>query len=514
MREKSDSEFPLRSVALAVVVILLVSVASVIGLGLLRNKAQTLTTRSSETGPSVTLSSSGSSCSAIGNITSPLKSLLSPVTFGAVTKFALPSPGREPNAIAVAPDGSVWFGELALPGVGHLFPNGTLIEYQWPFDRPSPGGDCSLVTNIWGVALWDGRVWASDTASNQLVGLSPANDSFKVVKVPTNESFPYTLTVAPDGRSLWFTELFSSKVAQLSLNGSVTEYTVEDGRATPTQVVFANESTGYLVNVGGRLNNLPPAVFSFNPNDFSSSQARVGGNRTLYSPDSIALGGKSVWLAQHGASSVISYNLTNGRWTTYPTSTVDYIDTTLPYFVATNGTQLWFNEHYANRLAVLNIPTKTLTEYSLANPPITNASEIQNSLTFALGGGRAWFTQWTANYVGFVNASARPSFSARIANTSPVELPPMGRVSLNLLAEGTSTRPLSVQFSDSERFTSIPQNLSLSSSPSAVASLSGESNVTVTVEAKQGLQPGNYTLLLTLNGGLVLQSAYVELRVG
>src|SRR5438876_9419388 len=61
-----------------------------------------------------------------------IKSQLQTATFGAVTKFQLSSPGRAPNAITVAPDGSVWFGEQGIPGVGHLYPNGTLVEYRWP----------------------------------------------------------------------------------------------------------------------------------------------------------------------------------------------------------------------------------------------------------------------------------------------------------------------------------------------------------------------------------------------
>ena len=57
---------------------------------------------------------------------------LTGTTFDAVTEFTLPSPARGPNAVAVAPDGSVWFGENGLPGIGHLYPNGTLTEYALP----------------------------------------------------------------------------------------------------------------------------------------------------------------------------------------------------------------------------------------------------------------------------------------------------------------------------------------------------------------------------------------------
>jgi streptogramin lyase len=513
MSSRVGSRSSLNLLAYGVVIILVVSVASVFGLGLLQSHPPPTTTLASVMQSSSQISS-GASCIPTETNLEPIRSQLQSITFGAVTKFLLPSPGRTPNAITVAPDGSVWFGELALPGVGHLFPNGTLIEYQWPFDYATSGNSCSSRTNIWGIALWDGRVWASDTTGNQLVGLDPANDSLTTATVPTNESFPYTLTVAPDNGSLWFTELFASKVGRLAQNGTVTEYTVDDGRATPTQIVFANETLGYYVNVGGSLNDSPPGVFSFDPEHFLSSQAPIGGNRTLYSPDSLAQGDGGIWLAQHGASSVIFYNFTDEQWTTYPTSTVSYIDTTLPYFVAANGTQLWFNEHYANRIAVLDVPNQTLTEYSLANPPISNGSQIENALTFAPGKGRVWFTEWTANFVGFVDTAARPSFSVQIANASALQFHPGGKTMFEVTAKGTSTQPLSVQFSDSESFTAIPQNISISASKSSLPPFSGQSSFTVTLEAESGLEPGNYTLLVTLNGGLVVQSAYLDLHVG
>src|SRR5207244_641940 len=106
-------------------------------------------------GVSQTQSSSACLSSSTGN--QIMKSQLKSATFGAVTKFQLPSPGRAPNAITVAPDGSVWFGEQAIPGVGHLYPNGTLVEYRWSgnYNSSSDSGySCSYQTDTWGIALW------------------------------------------------------------------------------------------------------------------------------------------------------------------------------------------------------------------------------------------------------------------------------------------------------------------------------------------------------------------------
>jgi len=44
-----------------------------------------------------------------------------------------------------------------------------------------------------------------------------------------------------------------------------------------------------------------------------------------------------------------------------PHSTVNYVDTTLP-FREGERFQVWFNEHYADRIAVIDFDAKSLTE--------------------------------------------------------------------------------------------------------------------------------------------------------
>lgn len=498
-------------------IVLIVSAVAVVGIsaGRLGVRSSTgsvssnNTTTASSTGSAT---SSGASCVPAFKYKAPIKTQLQPVTFGAVTKFLLPSPLRAPNAITPGAERSVWFGESALPGVGHLFQNGTLVEYQWPFNYTATSNTCSSRTNIWGIALWDGRVWASDSQGNQLVGLDPVNDSVITVPLTAKSSYPYTLTVSPGNDSLWFTELFGSKLGHLFSNGTLAQYTVAGGEGEPTQIVFQNSTVAYFTLVeraGGGL----IGCYSFDPQDPSSTPVHLGGNRTLIYPNSIALGDGGFWLTEHGASNVVFYSFKDANWTTYPTSTVSYVDTTLPYFIATNGTQVWFNEHYGNRLAMLDYGTKTLTEYSLNDPPIDSGSQIPNALTFALGSGRVWFTELTANYVGFVDPSAGAGFSVSPSKPAAVNLSPGGQATFGVSVTGNTSQALSLQFSTSEYFTGTPQNMTFNSSPGSLSGLTGPEQLSITVDASRDLVPGNYTILVTVNGGLVLRGAYAALQV-
>ncbi len=455
---------------------------------------------------------------------SVVKSELASTSFGAVTTFSLPTPERWPNAIAVAPDGSVWFGEEAAPALAHFYANGTLVEYSFPgaYQATSSGTyDCSDKTDIWGVAIWDGRVWATDSAQDRLVGLSPANGTFKVVSLPTADSLPYTLTPGPDD-TLWFTQISSGQIGTLFANGTVAEHSVlvpehlngtsvtVNAPGVPAQIVFANSSVGYYVDASPLVNG--SAVFAFNPEDFHPEPVGEG-NQTLSDPDSVSLGDGGVWLAQHGDSSLAFENLGNGNWTVYPTSSVGYIGTTLPYFVEANGSLVWFNEHFGNRMAVIDYSDRTLTEYSLSDPAAINVSQIDNALTFALGGGRAWFTESTSDAIGFVDASYRPSFSISANASSGLSIRAGGSSNVQVDLVGNSSSPISIQLSRLSSFTSAGANITLQTDKSELVSLAGNQVVNVGVDVGSGATPGRYTLLITATDGLVSRSVYVELSV-
>jgi virginiamycin B lyase len=443
--------------------------------------------------------------------------LAAPTTIGGVTEFALPSPLRAPNGVTVAPDGSVWFGEQAVAGVGHFYPqNRTLVEYAWPFNYKAPsasGGVCGNKSDIWGVALWDGKVWVSDTSGNQLTALDPSNGQSSTVNLPTNSSYPYTLTPGPSD-TLWVAELFGAKLGELSPNGTLREYPLPGGaNAAPTQVIFANSTTGFYDDVGeaGAENG---GVYSFNVDHFSP--VLVGG-RNFNSPSSIALASGALWVALHGASSVASYNFTTKSWSEYPTSYVLWDGspvTTLPYFVNGNGSEAWVNEHYGNRIAMVDPRNGSLTEYSESNHPV-DGTTITSALTFALGDGKAWFTEWFGNGLAYVDPSYDPGFYTSVTGNSTVAVDRGSSASFNLVVHDTTHQgALNLTFADSESFVSKPSNLTFSSPSSTISPPSGgESTVTVTVTASQSLKPGTYYAILTATDGLTYESSFVRIVV-
>ena len=458
----------------------------------------------------------GASCSdPLGTAKILRTQLAPPKTIGGVTEYTLPTPLRAPNAPTVAPDGSVWFGEQSVAGLAHFYPNnGTLVEYAWPYSYPAPqstGGLCGNKSDIWGLTLWNGKVWESDTSGNQIVSLDPSTGQFSSVKIPTNSSYPYTLTPGPND-TLWFTELFGSKVGELSSNGTLREYSLPGGvNAAPVEIVFANSTTGFYSDVGeAGANN--GGIYSFNVSHFSP--VLLGGQR-LSEPASLTYDAGAIWVALHGSSSVASYDLATKAWSYYPTTPIGWSETTLPYFVNSNGTFIWLNEHYGNRIARIDTANGSLTEYSESSQPI-NGSTIGNALTFALGDGRAWFTQWTDNGLGYVDASYDPGFYTSVTGNSTVALSPGSSASVTLAVHDTTHQgTLQLSFADTESYSSTPSNLTFSASPSPSVNppVGGVSSVTVTIAASSSLKPGTYTAILTATDGVTFESSFVKIVV-
>lgn len=462
-------------------------------------------------------------------------SKLTPVNFDAVTKYQLPQ-NRSPNAVTVAPDGSVWFGELDVPGVAHLYPgNDTLVEYRWPFSYPSPSSStgapgCFDWSNTWGVAIWNGMVWATYQDNNTLVGLDPSNDTFETLQLNSG-SLPYTLAVGPDN-GLWFTELSSpARIGRVApATHQISYYTVPSGaNSTSAYLLFRNSTLGYVLSIypysgGGN-------IFSFNPSASDPSFELVGGNETavrdasalapssvgvgagLSTPTSIALGEGGIWLTEHSGSDMAFYDESMKQWNLYPTSTVGYISWTLPYFDVSNGSVVWFNEHYGNRLGEICCNNSELTEYSFSDPPARNGSAIGNALTIAQAGGRVWFTEWTGDYVGFVDTSYKPSFSTSLNSSSTVEAQRGATISVRLELSGESSKNLTLQFSDSEQASALPKNLSFTSSIKGLASLDRTQPVAVTISVGEDTPPRQYTALSTVTDGLVSRSVYFTVIV-
>ncbi len=488
--------------ALAIVLFVSAALAGYYSYGIQASgtKANSSTTTSS--------TSTGSSCASAPPVNGVK---LSPTTFGAITEYTL-SANRTPAGFAVAPDGSVWFGEWGLPGVGHLLPNGTLNEYRWPYPDSSAVSLCGQETQIWGVALWNGTVWGADNIYSRLVSVNPATGQTEEVNL-TSGIFPYTLAVGAG--DLWFTDnIAPGTIGKLTPNSTAAQYysLPNSKNALSEYILFQNDTRAFVLTADPL--NFKAALYSFNPSSANPIFTPVGGNQTLYEPSGIALADGGIWATEHSASAMAFLNFTTDRWTIYPTSTVPYVPTVLTYFDGSNGTAVWFNEHYSNRMGVLTGDGRYLTEYSITNPPLFNITTIlenYNMVTMGLAADGAWFAAATAGIVGFVNGSYSPPFSISATSTS-LTVAPGGSALMGIRYSGNvSGANLSLQFEDNEFYNGTAKLLTFT--PGTLTTSGGDSSLALTVSASSSIAPGTYVAAATVTNGSVYRTVYFDVVV-
>jgi len=451
-----------------------------------------------------------------------VRSQVSNRTFGAITEFALPGNDTWPSAITTGPDGSVWFVEQAVPGVANLFPNnGTLVQYSWPgYKAPTEAG-CFPTVSSSGIALWDGRVWGADEFGDVIYGINPTDGSVTTINSTGKGNYPYWLAPGPDG-NLWVS--FDDTPAELGRifpNGTMSTIDlVGTGEDSPLQIDFVNSSLAFLDTINLSTNSTTQGcvcnghIYSFDPSNVGSTltPTMVGAGYELIEPTSVTYSQGRIWVAQHYSSSVVSYDFQSNSWTKYPTSLVPWTNTTLPLFIAANGSDIWFNEHYANKIALIRPASGTLTEVSESDPPASTYTGIQNDEYIAMAGSRVWFTSMTGNYVGYIEAGYGQTFGIN-ATTDGTTVTPGGNATLDLKVTGTWAGDLKVGVSDSEGYFSIPTKILVTPSVLEIPSGTSAYDLSVGIQVSQAASAGEYTIAVTVTDGGIQQSAYFYITV-
>ena len=147
-----------------------------------------------------------------------------------VIEYAMPVSTDIPTAVAVAPDGSVWFSIDFSDAVGVV--RGGKVE------RFAKG---SRSTEPIGIAVdTSGKVWVTDAATVSIVAMS-ATGGVQSVKLGTPIARLGRMAAAPDG-AVWFAESTSYSITRLK-NGELTRHAIDSARGGPYGVAVAADGT-------------------------------------------------------------------------------------------------------------------------------------------------------------------------------------------------------------------------------------------------------------------------------
>ena len=254
--------------------------------------------------------------------------------------FTVPTVGANPHSLEVVPGVSsldVWFTEPGADQIGRLIYTDTDHDFQ-----EYPVAEGSMPLNL--AADADGSsVWFTAHRGNWIGRLSVASGELVTFSVPTADSEPAGIDIAPDG-SVWFAEMAADKIARLTVAQEFEEYPIN-----------ATDVGAYGVVVQG--------------NEYVwFGETRTGIVKRLKIAD-----GRFVWTTLLGTSG-------------YPYSLL--VDDRRSY--------LWLTERNDNQISQVELTTLTIVNSYLITP---TPNSLPTGLT-ALGSNQFWFSGQGSGQIG------------------------------------------------------------------------------------------------------------------
>jgi len=197
---------------------------------------------------------------------------------GELKQFFLPSGAGSPWGIAAAPDGKIWFTEVASGKIGRLDPaTGNIVEFRLPTANSQPQG---IVLGA------DGALWGTEAAGNRVFRITTQGKATEF-PIPTPNSVPVAIAAGRYGY-LWVSELSGGKLLRVSRTGKMREFPLPAG-ARPYGLVSAPDGNVWFADRGrNRIGLVTPGgrVFEFplpTPNAQPTAIAPLGLGRFAFS---------------------------------------------------------------------------------------------------------------------------------------------------------------------------------------------------------------------------------------
>lgn len=456
--------------------------------------------------------------------TKQIISFVKPIETPYITEYPLPN-GTGPNSILVDREGIVWTVGSTLHVLFRFNPKtGELQQYQIPGES---GNDDRMSWSM--LEDKEGFVWFSQFGPDPLWRFDSNSDRFTSFHSLTAP--PFQMKLDAKTGNMWFTTLTEDslgliqkiqnsgnphtdyKVDEFSIGnetypsglapqgGSVWVTELQKGKIAKFEPIHDN-STGEITGIK-KIEELPTA------------------NGTLfYAPTDILFSdNNTAWITEHGSSTIDRFDIKSQHLTRIPTAQNGFHVASLPFWMrqSIDGSGIWFDEHEGGSIAFLDTNNNTLTEYKLQN-----ASQVVYMLNLALDTqdpGKAWFSEWNADRIGVVDRTTIPfdihsdkneilwngkeqknfSIGIEIKKEQSV-LQGQHLVSLNVSSSMTPDGEL--------------ENMTANFSQNSVdLSNSGQPIHDILTLHNESVQPGNYTLGISAGNDLVTKTIFYELTV-
>lgn len=154
-----------------------------------------------------------------------------------ITTYTIPTANSKPTNIITLGPGQVWYTMYEAGAIGKLVVSGggqaTFTKFNTPTANSGP----------WDLAYDGTYIWFTERLGNKIGRLNPANGAITEYAIPTANSEPMGIAIAPNGH-VWFAQKAGNKMARYKpATGTFDEYVYTQAGAMPEDVATSsNES--------------------------------------------------------------------------------------------------------------------------------------------------------------------------------------------------------------------------------------------------------------------------------
>jgi streptogramin lyase len=363
-------------------------------------------------------------------------------------------------------------------------------------------------------------IWFTDARVNSIGKLDIANGQVKLWHVPTKNAGPMGTVLSPDGKSLWFAEIFGNKIARFDIHSEkIVEYSTGENTG-PALIAF--DEKGQLWVTLSFSDSIMLAQIGNIASDSSVGMVKMSlPEPDRFSPLGIAISGGKMYISDHGSSRVIvadensglkSYNV---YWTSPSSSPM--VPTTLPgqIVVDKKSGYLYFPQHGGNRITEIRPQDGLMTEYDIPTGPLSTVLFLAAS-----DDGKIWFTEWASNKVAYLDTSIQLPFEEQVQQQEPVTLTKSSTANPNVLIKSTAANSTSNSLSLSQVEVGLtgmtesgPTGITYQANPPRVnLEQRGSAQSTIQIKTQDNAKPGTYTAMIRVQApeqdGLMVSRLY------
>jgi virginiamycin B lyase len=291
---------------------------------------------------------------------------------GAIKEFRIPPPGGGPQAIAMGPDGALWFTEIGTDAIGRLGSGGFSF-----FPLPNPATPYDIVAGP------DGALWFTETYGDRIGRITTDGRITEFAVPPCGSCGPYgsgplAIAVGSDG-DLWYTRPAESVIGEATTSGTITEIPIGGVESSPTWLTTGPDGALWFTDSSG---------IGRMALDGSLAQVWSG----LNYPSSIAMGPDgNLWVT--GASQDVVARVTAaGRGKLFGLRlNCD------PQWIAPGAGSLWVACYNLNEISRVST-TGVVTAFPVPGH-IPNYPDVLSGITLGPGGAM-WFTEYAGERIG------------------------------------------------------------------------------------------------------------------